>query len=200
MNLSHTFNEKAGEYEVEIPRIIAPHCKQLVELWDDPKLRKAKDDDKIYQLFVNIVQWNGSEIQPWQNDTLQYILSNAESITKRLELFLCYLSDQEMKGILDDSVNAAIVAELALNGTDAYRKLFSVCGLSILDHPHKEMALYTIEMSYACDEEHMLSVLMHGDKLISHGGITDFRFRGNGLLEHAASSSVLYGSAYDKIV
>ncbi len=200
MNSSPIFNEKTGEYEIEIPRIIAPHCKQLVELWDDPKLRKSKIDNEAYPLFVNIVQWNNTEIQAWQNNALQYILSNADMISRRLELFLSHLSGQEMQYIFDDVVNSDIVSEFSLRDKEAYKNLFYVCGLSILDYPHQEFALYTIELSYAFDEEHMLSVLMHKDKLLSHGGITDFRFRGNGILEHVKSSVGISDNAHDRIV
>jgi len=69
-----------------------------------------------------------------------------------------------------------------------------------LDYPYLDFALYTIELSYAYNEEHMLSVLMHKNKLISHGGVTDFMFRGNAILEHAAMSMGIHEIAYDKIV
>ena len=168
-------------YECEIPRVILPDYKRAVYIFDEPELNEDAEFNKSCPLFVNINK--NDHIFQKQISQVHWIYNNANVINERADRFLLNLAKKEMVDIINDDSNSKLRNKYSLDKDSFHKYLYGLISISIYEILHNNYVIYSLDLSYAHDDEHGLSLLFIGSSLVS----SDSRFhnRGEGLLKHA---------------
>lgn len=168
-------------YSADIPNCLLTEFEQCVRVWDDPILEEVEGHGRCETLTIVIE--TDDDISPAQLAAAEWVASHGELISERAERFLRQKAESELRPMLSEPKNAGLVAKYGLDDDLYYRKMYGLIWVTVYEASPAGQVPYSLDISDPDDEEHGLSLLFVGERLVASGQ-DDFHNRGDSVLGH----------------